>query len=226
MYNTLLRVILIILLAFTAIHAEDIHPNDIVKRMKKNFKTLETYKANFNITTTEGKKVKRSKGVAYYKKGGKLNLTFTSPYGDKIISNGSKMWVYIRSMNAVGEQKLKTKNKKTGIQTAISYEGMVSLFRRYHYRFDTIKQPRLVNNQSQYVLELKEKTTSGGFKSMKVFVGGSNYLINKIIAKTESGKTVIMQYSNIKKNINLADKLFVFKPKGKMRILKNPLTSE
>lgn len=202
-----------------------IHPSDVVSRMKKVFKEIKTYKAGFRIATKEGTKTSASAGSCYYKQGGKLNFTFSSPYGDKIISDGKKMWVYIASLRAVGIQNFE---KKTGndITSANSYEGLVSLFRRYHYRFNSANQPVTENGRKYFTLKLKEKTTSGGYQDMLVFVDAQTYLIHKIEAESSTGKVVNLTLSNIELNTSLPESLFSFKVEGNMKVVENALTTQ
>ena len=120
MFNSTQLRLLLFLLMGSALNADFIHHSDIVRQVRKKFAEMETYKANFNIEVKEDKKTKTSHGTVYYKKGGKVNFTFKKPYGDQIISNGRKMWVYINKLNAVGVQSPAEKTQKTSIRMLVT----------------------------------------------------------------------------------------------------------
>ncbi len=222
--NIVLKAFSILLVSLFPLTAIDFkHPSDVVKNMKKVFKGIETYSATFNISVKEGKKSRNTSGVAYFKRGGRLNFTFQKPYGDKIISDGRKMWVYIASLRAVGVQDLQS---KSNIYNSASYKGLVSLFRRYHYRFDRADQPISIGQGRFYVLQLNEKTASGGFSKMKLFVDAEKYLIRQIDATSESGRKVTLKFSNIKLNNPIANNKFTYRVKGNTKVIENPLTTE
>lgn len=227
LYQALVVTISLSLILFSAniFSIDFLHPSDVVNKMKKTFSKIDSYSANFQITTREKKGTKTTSGKAYFKKNGKINFTFSKPYGDKIISNGRKMWIYIRSLNAVGVQNLNYKKNGKSIYSASSYNGLINLFRRYHYRFETPDQPAKTSNGTYYVLALKEKVTSGGFSTMKVYVHPKTYLIHEIQAKSPSGKKLVLKLSNINTNAKLTDNLFSFKVEGNIKVVENPLTN-
>jgi outer membrane lipoprotein carrier protein len=198
-----------------------LHQTDVVNKMKKNFSLIDTYTARFKLVMKEEKKTKLYRGKVYYERGGKIHYDFQSPSRDKIISDGKTMWVYIQRLNAVGIQKLS--NQKSSLPPA-QLEGLISLFERYHYRFDDPQQPKIVNGKPFYVLELKEKVSSGGYQSLTVFVNPENYFIEKIVGKRGTSKQVELELSSIKTNANLKSGLFFFKVKDGVKVVENPLT--
>ncbi|MES0491682.1 MAG: outer membrane lipoprotein carrier protein LolA [Leptospirales bacterium] len=211
--------------AITQVYAVDyIHSTDIVDKVKAKFKGIETYSADFTIKTVEKKNNKTYRGKAYYKKGGNVNFTFTEPYGDIIISNGKKMWIYIKKMKTVGVQELNSP-KDAGVTGTTGYEGVMSMFTRYHYSYDTPEQPRTVDGKSYYILNLKEKVSSGGFSTMTVYVNATTSLIEKLVATNNRNKTVTLTYKNIKLNPELPPSLFYFKVEGRIQTVNNPLTT-
>ena len=202
------------------------HPSDIVKAMKKQFKVMKSYKADFKISVINKNRSKVSAGTAYFQSPGMINFTFSSPFGDKIISNGRTMWVYIKRMNAVGIQELDYKKKGKSIYETSSYDGLVALFRRYHYQFKDQNQPETIEGKKYYVLKLNEKTASGGFSDMLLYVDSETKLIDRIDAFSESGRKVTLKFTNIAMNPELKQSLFRFRVEGNIKTLENPLTTE
>ena len=226
------RVILLIgtfalLISVAGQAANFVHPSDIVKSMQAKFKTLKTYQADFSLDIKENNKTRVSRGVASYSEGAKLNFTFTQPYGDIIVSNGEKLFVYVARLNAVGRQSLKTRDKSgKSLLSAGSSEGLTNLFKRYHYKFDKPEQPREIEGQKYFVLDLKEKEISGGYDKILLFVDAQSFIIKKMKASSPSGRQVELQFSNIRENPPLDNKLFQFKEPDNAKTVDNPLTTE
>lgn len=215
-------------LAITAAYSEPfLHPSDVVREMQKKFKDTKSYQAKFTIDIQENKKNRSSSGVASFQRGGKLNFTFNQPAGDTIISDGKKLWVYVARLRAVGMQDLNTTGKDgKNIYDTASYEGLVRLFQRYHYRFDDSAQPRQIEGGNYYVLELKEKVSSGGYEKMILYVNPQTYLIERITAFSPSGRQVKLRFSSIELNTDLPASLFQFKGSENIRVVENPLTTD
>jgi outer membrane lipoprotein-sorting protein len=219
---------MIVFLSSLGISAQKfVHPTDVVKKIKNQFSTLESYQAEFSIVSERKEKKKYTKGMIYYKKDGKdnkVNFSFSNPANDVIISNGKKMWVYISKLNAVTVQDLSNKNAEN-VSDSITEEGIISLFSRYHYSFDTASQPLKTKNGDFYVLSLKEKVASGGFTEMKIYVDIDTYFINKIEAESPGSKKMTLTLSNVQRNIELSKNLFQFTIKDSMKVVENALTT-
>ena len=214
--------LLVCLIVPSRAFSDFIHHSDVVRDLKKKFSEISTYKAKFIMRVVDGNKNKSSSGIVHYKQAGKVNFSFHKPDGDKIISNGRKMWVYIRRLNAVGVQSLN--NDQSNIYNAGNYEGLVRLFRRYHYRFDKAEQPRNVLGGSHYVLALDEKVDSGGFSNITLYVDATKKIIRKMIAISRGGREVALEFKNIELNIELPSSLFTYKIEGNVKVVENPLT--
>ncbi|MDH4262144.1 MAG: outer membrane lipoprotein carrier protein LolA [Spirochaetia bacterium] len=202
-----------------------VHPTDVVKKVKDNFNKLNSYQAEFNIITERKNQKKYTKGTAYFKKGGKVNFSFTIPTNDVIISNGKKMWIYIKRLNAVAVQNLKNPDSDKGITSAFTDSGVITLFNRYHYSFDTVDQPILLNKTRYYKLNLKEKVATGGFSEMKVYIDAETFFITKIEADAPGGKKVTLTLTNVEYNVELPNSLFQFNIEDNMKVVENALTT-
>ena len=217
---------LLLILVFylnSSLYPEFVHHSDIVKKMKDAFKNISTYQASFKIKVKEQNDDKISNGKVYYKKPGKIHFNFEKPSGDLIISNGKKMWVYIKKINAVGIQNL---DDNSSIYSSTTYEGLVSLFQRYHYRFKTPQQPQELNGHKYYVLLLEEKVNSGGFNSIDVYIDTKSYMIHKMTARTSVGNVVDLEFNSIKLNEDVSNNLFTYRIDGNVKVVENPLTME
>jgi len=197
--------------------------SDMVKKVKERFGKLETYQAGFAITSKKLGKTRSQSGTIKYKKSDKLLIEFNSPYGQKIVSNGAMMWIYIPGMNVVAEQDLKA---DSGLFSAGTRSGLNRLFSKYHYRFASKDQPEdQPDGKKYYTLLLKQKESRSGFRNLKLWIS-EDYFIRKAEGETSSGKSVAISFSDIKTDIDLPNGIFKFDAPARARVIKNPMISE
>jgi outer membrane lipoprotein carrier protein len=197
--------------------------SDIVDNIKKNFGKMDSYQANFNIVSEKPGKTSHQTGVIKYKSHNKLYIEFSQPYGQKIVSNGKMMWIYIPSMNVVAEQDL---NSEGGIFSAGTKSGLNWLFSKYHYRFASKEQPETQEDGTRrYTLILKQKESRSGFRKMKLWVT-ERYFIIRAQGETSTGKKIDITFSDLKTNVSLPNGLFKFDIPARARVIKNPMISE
>ncbi|WP_108974490.1 LolA family protein [Leptospira ryugenii] len=206
-------------------------PSEVVKKIKNKFSKIESYSAEFQIRTIENKKEKFMKGKCLYKRPGKIRYDFSEPDGDEIVSDGKTLYIFIKRLGAVGKQDLTLdkKNSSGPIFSANSADGLSRLFRKYHYKFDAIEQPRLVIDKDPtkyFVLELDQREKIGGFEKMKLFVDSESYLIRRAVATDGRGKETTISFSNINFQEDIQDGVFNFHMSGNAKIVNNPLVSE
>ncbi|TGN20069.1 LolA family protein [Leptospira idonii] len=206
-------------------------PSEVVKKIKKKFSEIGSYSADFQIRTEENKKEKTMRGKCLYKRPGKIRYNFNEPEGDEIVSDGKTLYIFIKKLGAVGKQDLSLdkKNSSGPIFTTNSADGLARLFRKYHYKFDAIEQPRLAidKDPTQYfVLELDQREKIGGFEKMKLFVDSQSYLIKRAVATDGRGKVTTIAFSNINFEEEIQDGVFNFHISGNAKIVNNPLVSE
>jgi len=206
-------------------------PSEVVKKIKKKFEGIQTYNADFAIKSLDNKKEKSMRGKCQYKRPGKIRYNFLEPEGDEIVSDGKTLYIYIKKLNAVGKQDLTMdkKNSSGNIFTANSPEGLSRLFKKYHYKFDTIEQPRLVfdkDNTKYFVLDLDQRERIGGFEKMKLYVDSESYVIKRAQGFDGRGKETTVAFSNIKFDEEIQDGIFNFHLSGNAKIVNNPLVSE
>ena len=196
---------------------------DIVQKVKDRFGKLESYQADFSIVSQKMGKAKAQSGIIKYRSSDKLLIEFNQPYGQKIVSNGKTMWIYIPSMNVVAEQTLKS---DSGIFSSSTKSGLSGLFSKYHYRFATKDQPESQpDGKKFYTLHLKQRESRSGFRTLQLWIS-EDYFITKARGETSSGKTIEITLTNIRTNINLPKGLFRMEIPARARVIKNPMIAE
>ncbi len=198
--------------------------SDVVKQIKDTFEDFDTYQADFKIISDKAGTKSRQSGRISYKKKNKMAVEFREPYGQKIVSDGKTMWLYIPSMNVVAEQDLK--DETGSLFTTGSSSGLKRMFSKYHYKFASKNQPEAQSDGTKsYTLSLKQKESRSGYRTLKIWVS-EKYLIKKITGETTSGKNVEIIFENIKTDGDLSNGIFKFDVPSKAKVIKNPFVSE
>ncbi|MCB1190717.1 MAG: outer membrane lipoprotein carrier protein LolA [Leptospiraceae bacterium] len=206
-------------------------PSEVVKKIKKKYSEINNYKAEFLIETVYNKKSTTMKGSCVYKSPGKIRYDFTEPEGDIVVSNGKFLWIYLKKIEAVGKQDLSIQKEDSSgkpIFTSMDSHGLSRLFRKYHYRFESIQQPKKdeTDNRSYFVLSLEQREKIGGFENITLYVDSENYLIKKAIANDSRGKTTTIVFSKMELNTDMEDGIFNYRIGGNVKIINNPLVSD
>jgi len=81
------------------------------------------------------------------------------------------------------------------------------------------------DGSKMYTLILKQKETRSGYRTIKLWVNES-YFIVKAEGETSTGKKVVIILSNIKTNIDMPNGIFKFEIPASARLIKNPMISE
>jgi outer membrane lipoprotein-sorting protein len=198
--------------------------SDVVKKIRQRFGEVESYQASFRIVSEKAGKKTQQSGTVRYKSPDRMLVEFDQPPGQKIITTGSTMWVYIPSMNVVAEQDLKSQSES--IFGAGSRSGLQRLFTMYHYKFASREQPETQKDGSKkYTLFLQMKESRSGFRTLRLWVS-EDYMITRAEGETSAGKKVEIDFTNIRTDIDLPNGIFKFEPPSRDRVIKNPMISE
>ncbi len=196
---------------------------DIVQKVKQKFGNLDSYQADFSVVSQKTGKMKAQSGVIKYRASDRLLIEFNQPPGQRIVSNGKVMWIYIPSMNVVAEQSLKA---DAGLFSSNTKSGLTRLFAKYHYRFASKDQPETQSDgKKYYTLYLKQRESRSGFRTLQLWIS-EDYFITKAKGETSSGKVIEISFSNIRTNVNHPASIFRFDTPARARIIKNPMISE
>jgi len=196
---------------------------DIVQKVKQKFGSLQSYQADFTVVSLKTGKMKAQSGTIKYKSSDKLLIEFQQPFGQRIVSNGKTMWIYVPSMNVVAEQNLKS---DTGLFSSNTKSGLTRLFSKYHYRFASKEEPEVDSDGRKfYTLHLKQRESRSGFRTLQLWIS-EDYFITKAKGETSTGKVIEITFSNIRTNINFPASMFRFDVPARARKIVNPMISE
>ncbi|HNT10388.1 MAG TPA: outer membrane lipoprotein carrier protein LolA [Spirochaetota bacterium] len=198
--------------------------SDVVKKIRTAFGKIDSYQADFTITTQRLGKNSMQSGTVKYKSPDKLLVEFSQPAGQRIVSNGKTMWIYIPSMNVVAEQDLKSDSGN--IIFSGTKSGLRRLFSKYHYKFAGREQPEpQPDGTKMYTLMLVQKESRSGYRTMKLWVT-EQYSIARAYGETSTGKKVDILFRNVRTDANFPNGLFAFDMPARAKLIKNPMVAE
>ncbi|MBL8021162.1 MAG: outer membrane lipoprotein carrier protein LolA [Leptospirales bacterium] len=220
------------LLLFSPLNGEEkrlVSHADVARKVMDVYEKMNTFSAQFQITTQDGATSKAMSGSCAYKNPGKVRFSFDAPAGNLIVSDGRTLWVYIARLNAAGKQDLRLQKKDENgknIFLDTAGPGVSRLFRKYHYRFDKAEQPRTEDGMNVFVLEMDQREKTGGYEKIKLFIDSNSFLIRRAVASDGQGKTSTLTFRNGEVNPTLEGKIFQYDPPESVRVVANPLVSE
>ena len=203
------------------------HSNvEVARKAIQKVEKLKSYKADFKLIVVEGKRKKKMSGKVYYAKPNKLRYEFSQPKGNLIVSDGRIMWFYIKRINIVGKQELNLKKKQPSGRSVFRLSpltGLQRLFKKYHYHFDTVKQPRQEEGGDFFIFSMEQREKIGGYERIKLYVDAKSYIVKMAVGDNGYGKVSTIKFSNITLDSSLDGKLFHYRPEGNVSVVLNPL---
>ncbi|ORU93289.1 MAG: outer membrane lipoprotein carrier protein LolA [Cycloclasticus sp. symbiont of Poecilosclerida sp. N] len=140
-----------------------------------------------------------STGEFWIKKPDKFRWNYITPYVQKIISNGSKLWVYDEDLEQVTIKHASQSIQSSPLAVIL---GSVSLSELFDIE-------TLDNNDSLQWLKLTPKTDSGGFDFINV--GFRQGVMSQMVLKDSFGQTTHLLFTNVTVHTPIADEIFEFK---------------
>jgi outer membrane lipoprotein-sorting protein len=198
-----------------AVKTEIISVNDIKQAMSDRFDTIKDYTGDFKWVNGES----HYSGKIRYKKPDKILLVFDDPQDQKIVSNGSELYIYIPYLKVVVQQSL-GESTESALLASTSETGLQKLFDEYAFSFYDSSSLQPYKGTSAYHLKLSQKTAKVGFKRMDLWVSDEG-LILQSNGVSPNGINVILIFSNVQLNTELPDYIFDFEVPADAQIIRN-----
>ncbi len=192
-----------------------INVNDIKELIVEKFAEINDYTAEFEWINGDA----NYNGIIKYKKPSKILLEFKKPEKQKIVSNGSVLYIYIPHLKVVIEQSL-AESVESEILTTTTEGGMKRLFDEYYFSFYDVSTTEEFMGIPAYHLKLQQKTPNVGFKNMDMWVSTDGLILQSNGVST-SGLKVSLTFKNIKINTELPDYIFDFEVPPDAQIIRN-----
>lgn len=181
-------------------------------KISQNYAHITDYKAD--IAITQGKNV--MKGVLYYKKPDLMRIDFSQPKDQVIVSDGTKLTIYIPKQSAVFEQTLQKGTQTTTTTPMLANEEGLQLLRK-NYSIAYLESPKpvpLEKGASEMVVKLKlEWRSSGeGFRQLELDIGAKDGLIRRIVGVSSTFEKTQFDFTQIDTNQAIPQARFRYKP--------------
>ncbi len=142
-------------------------------------------------------------GQFRYKSPGKIYVTFNSPPGKILVSNGKKLWIHDKGSNICGVQDL-TGGGSGGI--AYLVDGYMAI----------------VTSQGASGYTIRLKNSERTYTDITLMVD-SSFMLKKAVLKTSEGNVTTYTLSNVRLGDNLVNGIFDYQVPTNAQVVKNPL---
>jgi len=199
--SVLLSILLSLCFTPPAANANSKHAKEIIKKVQKKYKELQSLKADFEqefIWQLAGE-TQTVKGLLYLSTGNHYRIETDA---QTIVTNGTTVWIYSEPDNQVIIDSM-DKSEENSLPKDLLFQYSEE------YNPELVGEEKL-NGDKIYVLHLLPKDEDAFIRSMKIWVDASSWLTVKVeqVDINDNINTYII--GNIKENLQLEDSLFNF----------------
>jgi|SRR5688500_11402246 len=207
-----------VLVAGGAASADAQTPETLMDRAVRGYADMRSMRADFRQTITNpltGTKAV-SRGVLLRKAPNLLSITFSDPRGDRIVSDGTAMWVYLPS-SAPG-QVIRMPANAGGSMSMVDPGGLFLSSPSSRYTI-TSAGSATVGGRKTTVVNLVPRRANNAFSRAKVWVDASDYTIRQFEIVDANGLTRLVTISNVRPNAAISASEFRFSPPRNARVI-------
>jgi outer membrane lipoprotein carrier protein len=193
-------------------------PEAVMERAVRAYADLRSVRADFRQTITNpitGSDLV-SRGVLLRKDPAFLSINFTDPSGDRIVSDGKSLWIYLPS-SAPG-QVIKTSAKANNALAMVDPGGVFLSSPASRYSMSS-GGTATVAGRKMNVVNLVPKNSNGIFTKAKVWVDAATNLIRQFEVVDSNGLKRVVTITSIQPNASLSAPDFRFTPPKNVRVL-------
>jgi outer membrane lipoprotein carrier protein len=193
-------------------------PEAVMERAVKAYADLRSVRADFRQTITNpitGSDLV-SRGVLLRKDPAFLSINFTDPSGDRIVSDGKSLWIYLPS-SAPG-QVIKTSAKANNALAMVDPGGVFLSSPASRYSMSSGGTETIAGRRMN-VVNLVPKNSNGIFTKAKVWVDAATNLIRQFEVVDSNGLKRVVTITSIQPNASLSAPDFRFTPPKNVRVL-------
>jgi outer membrane lipoprotein carrier protein len=193
-------------------------PEAVMERAVKAYAGLRSVRAEFRqaITNPITGSDMVSRGVLLRKDPAFLSINFTDPSGDRIVSDGTSLWIYLPS-SAPG-QVIKTSAKANNALAMVDPGGVFLSSPASRYTMSSGGTATIAGRKMN-VVNLVPKTSNGIFSRAKVWVDVATNLIRQFEVTDSNGLKRVVTITSIQPNASLSAPDFKFTPPKNVRVL-------
>ncbi len=172
-----------------------------VDPLKVFLKEFETLQADFTQTllSEDGEQLEKTTGTLYLQQPGKFNWHYKEPYVQKIITNGEVLWIYDEDLEQLTIRKFESDMiERTPAAIILGNSRLEQHF----------IQVDLGNIEGFNWVELTPRDLDAQYKNIRI--GFDAKRLGMMIIADNLGQTTRIDFNDVNKNTNIADKLFNF----------------
>lgn len=212
------RIVTGILVLGIAAGAQAQSPTVVMDRAAKQYTDMRSMRADFSQTITNpltGTKAK-SRGVIVRKDPNLLSITFSNPKGDRIVSDGTSLWVYLPS-SAPG-QVMKLSAAGGGTMGMVDPGGLFLSSPSSRFTISS-SGAGSIGGRRATILNLVPKGANSPFSSARVWVDAADYSVRQFEVVDINGLTRLVTISNVRPNVSVGAGEFQFTPPRNTRVI-------
>lgn len=150
------------------------------------------------------------RGQVSFKRPNLLRIDFTNPESQVICFNGDLLTIYLPRSRAIFNQTVSGGNSGANLATP---QGLSLMSRYYSIAYETGQQAvPLEEGSSEMVVKLilSRKSTSEGFRSIKLSIDPNTKLIRRIEGISTSDATFVFDFTDYRLNTGMPDTRFIY----------------
>lgn len=210
----LLIVITVLLLLFSGILVEKtkaIGITDLLQKINQKVQTISDFTANItqeNFDFAQNTVTKYS-GKVFFKKPDKLRIKYDSPSGEEIFFDGKYLLTYIPEINQVSKQKIENLNIPIYFifMDSVTKDNIEKFKKENHI---TPVLDRVVNGIKTYLVKIRPRNPDATYIEQSFWIDQKTYLPVRVRVLDRLGNVTTTTFLNIKCNVGLQNKDFVF----------------
>ncbi len=188
----------------------------VVDKVQAFYDKTTSFQADFEqeFTATLHNKKTNSAGTVTFVKPGKMSWRYSSPAGNRIVSDGAKLRVYEQA----NQQMFESAVDKAQYPAALSFlTGQGKLWDTFNFELKTGEEMKFPGG---YVLIGTPKTPSPAYKKVLFYVDGATYQVRRVMILDNQGSKNRFDFNKPRVNTPVADSEFVFQPPPNTTIVK------
>lgn len=150
------------------------------------------------ISNEQGSQTQSSEGEFWVKKPNQFRWNYQSPYIQKIVSNGDKLWIYDEDLEQVSIKAASKAIDSSPLSIILGSKNLKQLF----------KVTKLAAKDSIEWIKLTPITDNSGFDYIDI--GFNEGVLNRMILRDSFGQTTRLLFTAVAVNTHIDDELFIF----------------
>ena len=187
---------------------------DLASRIQAHYDTVKDFRSDFTQTGKGGflRGGTEARGQVLVKKPDRMRWKYTSKPEREIVADGSRIYDYVRVDNIVSVEP-----QPQGDQASTA---LLFLAGRGNLSRDFTPSVPAVQPAGQWHLVLEPKRPQPDFTTLTLIVERQSLKLAGLIKADAQGETYTFQFPNLRENVGLTDKEFVFVPPAGVKYIK------